>query len=153
MAITDLDIVTDDDQLYHNFTLHISDLAITKVCERGLCVVDDEDLFKVLLHLFGMDVTRNYYKQPLLDGCGYISQYTGQPIIGGDLIVGYERTDNNWKKHGMKNLEKYLFTDEGVDILLQQIEDSKLVRNLRAEDKAKKRGRGRPKGSVKKVQE
>lgn len=151
MAITDLDIVTDDDQLYHNFTLHISDLAITKVCERGLCVVDDEDLFKVLLHLFGMDVTRNYYKQPLLHGCGYISQYTGQPIIGGDLIVGYERTDNNWKKYGMKNLEKYLFTDEGVDILLQQIEDSKLVRNLRAEDKAKKRGRGRPKGSVKKV--
>ena len=149
MAITDLDIIKDDEALYHNFVLHTCDLAITKVCERGLCVVDDEDLFKVLLHLFGMDVTRNYYKSPLLDGCGYISQYTGEPIIGGDLIVGYQRTDDNWKRFGLKNLEKYLFTDTGVDILLQQIEDSKMVRNMRMEDKAKKRGRGRPKGSVK----
>ena len=149
MAITDLDITDNEDYLYHNMTIHLADLAITKVCERGLCVVDDEDLFKVLLHLFGMDVTRNYYKSPLLDGCGYISQYTGEPIIGGDLIVGYEREDDNWKRFGLKNLEKYLFTEEGVDILLQQIEDSKMVRNMRMEDKAKKRGRGRPKGSVK----
>ena len=149
MAITDLDITDNEDYLYHNKTIHLADLAITKVCERGLCVVDDEDLFKVLLHLFGMDVTRNYYKSPLLDGCGYISQYTGEPIIGGDLIVGYEREDDNWKRFGLNNLEKYLFTDEGSDVLLQTIEDAKTLRNIREADKAKKRGRGRPKGSVK----
>ena len=149
MAITDLDITDNDDALYYNLSIHTADLGMTNDCKRGLCAIEDGDLLRVMLHLFGMDVTRSWYFEPLLDGCGYISQYTGEPIIGGDLIVGYQRTDDNWKRFGLKNLEKYLFTDQGVDILLQQIEDSKMVRNMRMEDKAKKRGRGRPKGSVK----
>lgn len=96
MAITDLDTTDNDDALYYNLSIHTADLGMTNLCKRGLCAIEDGDLLRVMLHLFGMDVTRSWYFEPLLDGCGYVSQYTGQPIIGGDLIVGYERQDDNW---------------------------------------------------------
>lgn len=136
----------DDVSLYYNLQCHILDLGANVICRKGLCTIEDNDLQKAILHLIGFDLTRPISYEKLRDDVKYKSELTDMTYVGGELILGYERSDKQWNLYGKKNFVKFLHTEEGAKELLQTIEDIKEKRRLGKP----KRGRGRPVGSGKK---
>lgn len=135
----------DDVALYYNLQCHILDLGANTICQKGLCTVEDRDLQQAIMHLIGFDLTRPISYEKLKDGVKYKSELTEAVYVGGELVLGYERQDKQWKLFGKENFVKFLHTEEGATELLQMIEDVKMKRNL----PKPKRGRGRPVGTVK----
>lgn len=131
--------------LYHNLQCHILDLGANVICRKGLCMIEDNDLQKAILHLIGFDLTRPISYEKLRDDVKYVSELTGSVYVGGEIILGYSREDKQWSLYGKQNFVKFLHTEEGAKELLNTIEDIKEKRRLGKP----KRGRGRPVGSGK----
>jgi hypothetical protein len=114
----------DDDFLPYTYSVHIGDIAdslFAKVFNKsGKALTDNQT--KALLHMYGIDVARKNDVEELDINTTMRSPITGDVVNGGWLYVGFERTDNIWRKSGIKNLQKFLYTQEGVEELIKQME-------------------------------
>lgn len=103
-----------EEYLPHNYSVHIGDIAGSVLAKKWQGELSPTQLDAVL-YMFGIDIDRFNTKEDLDKDTTMRSPITGDVVVGGFLHVGYERTDETWKKHGLRNLQKYLFTEEGCD--------------------------------------
>lgn len=78
-------------------------------------------LFKVALHLMGMDVSRPIELVVLGEGMEFVSPLTSLRQLNGQVYNGYERTDKDWVKGGKERMVKWLYEDPQalLDMLLK----------------------------------
>lgn len=111
----------EDDYLPHNYSVHVGDIADSLFAKRFNKPLSKKQT-KALLYLYGMDVSRKWSTEDLDANTSMRSPITGDVVKGGWLYTGFQRTDEVWRKDGIKNLQKFLYTPEGVDELINQME-------------------------------
>jgi hypothetical protein len=94
-----------------NYNITLSDIAATEVCKQGHCSLENDKVLKAILHLYGMDITRDFEKVKLEEGAAIRSSITNQVQKGGHVYSGFIRTDDNWEKFGKKLMIKMLWED------------------------------------------
>jgi hypothetical protein len=109
-----------------NYSVHISDIASSKLAKIYNKELSPSQLDAVL-YLYGLDVNRENTIQQLDSGTSMRSAITGNVFNGGYLHVGYQRVDKVWLKSGIKNLQKYLYTEDGVNELIKILDKENVV--------------------------
>lgn len=104
-----------------NYAVHLADIADTLFAKQYTKELSPKQL-NAVLHMFGLDIKRTVNMEVLGEGSLVRSYLTGGINRGGYLYSGYERTDKQWKKYGLTNIQKYLYTPEGVSIFIDVIE-------------------------------
>jgi hypothetical protein len=109
-----------------NYSVHISDIASSMLAKKYNKPLSPSQLDAVL-YLYGLDVHRENTIVQLDNETSMRSGITGDVFSGGYLHTGYQRTDKVWLQGGIKNLQKYLYTEDGVNELIEVLDKENVV--------------------------